>query len=283
MTKSLVNTNPFIEKNNTDVTDMTLVESAVAGNKKSLEQLIKRHQAWIYNISMKMVWHPMDAEDVTQEALIKIITKLSSFRGESSFRTWAYRIVANHVINMKKRMMEFEYTSFQKYGDAIVNSPDLELPDPDSVNVDVSLLIEETKIGCMNAMLLCLDREQRLIFILGALIGINDEAGSGILNISKENFRQKLSRARKQLTNFMHGKCGLMNKDNPCHCSKKTKLMMNVGYVDPDNLLFSTNYVYSINKVAPQKVSEVDDFFEQKATDLFREHPFKKPLILLNP
>jgi len=276
MTKSLVNTNPFIEKNNTDVTDMTLLESAVAGNKKSLEQLIKRHQAWIYNISMKMVWHPMDAEDVTQEALIKIITKLSSFRGESSFRTWAYRIVANHVINMKKRMMEFEYTSFQKYGDAIVNSPDLELPDPDSVNVDVSLLIEETKIGCMNAMLLCLDREQRLIFILGALIGINDEAGSEILNISKENFRQKLSRARKQLTNFMHGKCGLMNKDNPCHCSKKTKLMMNVGHVDPDNLLFSTNYVYSINKVAPQKVSELDDFFEQKTTDLFREHPFQK-------
>lgn len=273
---SSIKSNPFIEKNETDATDMTLVESAVAGNKKSLEQLVKRHQAWIYNIALKMVWHPADAEDVTQEALIKIITKLSSFRGESSFRTWAYRIVANHVINMKKRRMEFEYTSFKKYGDAIVNSPDTELPDQESVPVDVSLLIEETKIGCMNAMLLCLDREQRLIFILGALLGVNDETGSQILEVSKENYRQKLSRARKQLSNFVNDKCGLVRKDNPCHCAKKTKLMMNAGHVNPSNLLFSNSYVYSIEKVTPKKVEEVNELFEDKATKLFREHPFQK-------
>lgn len=276
MAKSIINNNPFIEKNDTDSTDMSLVESAVAGNKKSLEQLVKRHQAWIYNIALKMVWHPMDAEDVTQEALIKIITKLSTFRGESSFRTWAYRIVANHVINMKKRRMEFEYTSFKKYGDAILNSPDTELPEQSTVSVDVGMLIEETKIGCMNAMLLCLDREQRLIFILGAMLGLNDEIGCEILELSKENFRQKLSRARKQLSNFMNDKCGLVKKDNPCHCAKKTKLMMQAGHVNPDNLLFSSKHVYSIEKVALRKVEEVNDFFEDKATKLFREHPFQK-------
>jgi RNA polymerase sigma factor (sigma-70 family) len=276
MTKSLINNNPFIEKNDTDSTDMSLVESAVAGNKKSLEQLVKRHQAWIYNIALKMVWHPMDAEDVTQEALIKIITKLSTFRGESSFRTWAYRIVANHVINMKKRRMEFEYTSFKKYGDAILNSPDTELPEQSTVSVDVGMLIEETKIGCMNAMLLCLDREQRLIFILGAMLGLNDEIGCEILELSKENFRQKLSRARKQLSNFMNDKCGLVKKDNPCHCAKKTKLMMQAGHVNPDNLLFSSNHIYSIEKIAPQKIEEVNKFFEDNATKLFREHPFQK-------
>jgi len=151
-------TNPFIEKNETDLSDKVLVESAVTGDRKSLELLIKRHQAWIYNIALKMVWDPVDAEDVTQETLIKIITKLSTFRQESSFRTWAYRIAANHVINMKKRRVEFQYSSFDKYGEIIINSPDTELPDQNSVPVDVNLLIEETKIGCMNAMLLCLDR-----------------------------------------------------------------------------------------------------------------------------
>ena len=269
-------TNPFIEKNETDLTDKDLVESAVKGDKKSLEQLVKRHQAWIYNIALKMVWDPVDAEDVTQETLIKIITKLSTFRGDSSFRTWAYRIAVNHVINMKKRRMEFEYNSFQKYGHAIVNSPDTELPDQSSVPVEVNLLIEETKIGCMNAMLLCLDREQRLIFILGSMFNVNDEIGSEILEISKENFRQKLSRARKQLANFMSDKCGLMNKDNPCHCSKKTKLMMNAGHVNPENLLFSKKYLYTIEKVAPQKAENLDDLLEQKATKLFREHPFQE-------
>ncbi|MCB0728358.1 MAG: RNA polymerase sigma factor [Ignavibacteria bacterium] len=269
-------TNPFSEKIESTAEDNLLVEQAVKGDKKSLEDLIKRHQAWIYNISLKMVWDPADAEDVTQETLIKIITKLSTFRGDSSFRTWAYRIAANHVINMKKKRMELNYTSFSKYGNDIINSPDTDLPDPGSVNAEIDMLIEETKIGCMNAMLLCLDREQRLIFILGSMFGANDETGSEIMEMSRENFRQKLSRARKQLSNFMSNKCGLMDKNNPCHCNKKTKLMMDAGHVNPDNLLFSKKYLYTIEKVAPEKYEQIEDLFEKKAVKLFREHPFQQ-------
>ena len=269
-------TNPFSEKIESTAEDNLLVEQAVKGDKKSLEDLIKRHQAWIYNISLKMVWDPADAEDVTQETLIKIITKLSTFRGDSSFRTWAYRIAANHVINMKKKRMELNYTSFSKYGNDIINSPDTDLPDPGSVNAEIDMLIEETKIGCMNAMLLCLDREQRLIFILGSMFGANDETGSEIMEMSRENFRQRLSRARKQLSNFMSNKCGLMDKNNPCHCNKKTKLMMDAGHVNPDNLLFSKKYLYTIEKVAPEKYEQIEDLFEKKAVKLFREHPFQQ-------
>lgn len=269
-------TNPFIEKSESTTEDNLLVEKAVKGDKKSLAQLVSRHQAWIYNIALKMVWDPVDAEDVTQETLIKIITKLSTFRGDSSFRTWAYRIAANHVINMKKKRMEISYSSFTKYGKDILNSPDTDLPEPGSVNAEIDMLIEETKIGCMNAMLLCLDREQRLIFILGNIFNVNDETGSGILEISKENFRQKLSRARKQLSNFMSNKCGLMDKNNPCHCSKKTRLMMDAGHVNPDNLLFSRKHLYSIEKVAPSKSNDLDNLFEKKAVKLFREHPFQQ-------
>ncbi len=266
--------NPFIEKDESDVEDKQLVAEAVAGNKKSLEALVKRHQAWIYNIALKMVWDPADAEDVTQETLIKIITKLSTFRQESSLRTWLYRIAANHVINMKKRKKEFEYYSFNKYGSDIVNSPDTELPDQDSVPVEVDLLIEETKIGCMNAMLLCLDREQRLIFILGNIFGVNDEIGSEIMEISKVNFRQKLSRARRQLANFMTNKCGLMDKSNPCHCNKKTKLMIDAGHVDPKNLVFTKSHLRRIEIAAPQKSAELDDLYENKTVKLFRDHRF---------
>ncbi len=266
--------NPFIEKDESDVEDKQLVAEAVAGNKKSLEALVKRHQAWIYNIALKMVWDPADAEDVTQETLIKIITKLSTFRQESSLRTWLYRIAANHVINMKKRKKEFEYYSFNKYGSDIVNSPDTELPDQDSVPVEVDLLIEETKIGCMNAMLLCLDREQRLIFILGNIFGVNDEIGSEIMEISKVNFRQKLSRARRQLANFMTNKCGLMDKSNPCHCNKKTKLMIDAGHVDPKHLVFTKSHLRRIEIAAPQKSAELDDLYENKTVKLFRDHRF---------
>jgi DNA-directed RNA polymerase specialized sigma24 family protein len=78
--------NPFVEKYKTDVTDADLISKAVKGDRSALEKLIYRHQAWIYNIALRMVFYPQEAEDVTQEVLIKIITKLSTFRGDSSFR-----------------------------------------------------------------------------------------------------------------------------------------------------------------------------------------------------
>ena len=76
--------------------------------------------------------------------------------------------------------------------------------------------IEESKVSCMAGMLMCLDREQRLIYIVGELFEIDHNMGSEIFGTSPANFRQKLSRARKDLYHWMHDKCGLVNKENPC-------------------------------------------------------------------
>ena len=109
--------------------DSELVTSAQQGNRTALEELIRRHQLWIYNIALRMVGYPPDAEDITQEILIKMMTKLSTFQGKSSFRTWLYRIVANHVINMKKRGMEYVFSSFDQHGAVHGSAPNMELPD----------------------------------------------------------------------------------------------------------------------------------------------------------
>ena len=74
-----------------------------SGSKEALELLITRHQRWIYNIALRMVFLPQDAEDATQEILIKLLTKLSTFRGESEFRTWLYRLAVNHFENLAGR------------------------------------------------------------------------------------------------------------------------------------------------------------------------------------
>ena len=132
--------------------DRSLAAAAVAGDRSALEELIYRHQAWIYNIALRMVWEPAEAEDVTQEALLKIVTKLSTYRGDSSFRTWLYRIVANHVLNMKRRTHEQAGMSFEKFGQGLAQSPDSELPDPKSVPVELPVLVEEAKLGCTMAM-----------------------------------------------------------------------------------------------------------------------------------
>ena len=104
--------NPFTEVAIGDSDDVALVDEARAGSRDALEKLILRHQAWVYNIAVRMVFQPQDAEDVTQEVLVKAITRLSTFQGNGQFRTWLYRITANHVLNMKRRGGELRPQTF---------------------------------------------------------------------------------------------------------------------------------------------------------------------------
>ena len=105
--------NPFQETIIPDVTDEDLVLQAQHGDWDALEQLIGRHQAWIFNIAVRMVRKPQEAEDITQEVLLKMLTKLGTFQGKSSFRTWLYRIVVNHVLNLQQPSKELTFSALR--------------------------------------------------------------------------------------------------------------------------------------------------------------------------
>jgi RNA polymerase sigma factor (sigma-70 family) len=269
--------NPFSEIVEAGTSDDELVEQAKNGDRAALEKLVLRHQAWIFNIAVRMVFHPEDAEEVTQEVLVKVITKLSTFKGESKFRTWLYRIAANHVLNMKRRSSETQVTTFADYGAAINRTPDLDLPDRKSIPVELPVLVEEAKNGCTMGMLLCLDRKQRLIFTLGEILGASDAVGAEVLDMTADNFRQSLSRARRDLHNFMNNQCGLVNKSNPCRCPKKTRGFIEHGHVDPAHLLFVPQHVERVRDVAGETVRELEDVVERQHAAVYRDHPFLQP------
>lgn len=269
--------NPFTEIAGEEHEDVELVRRAKSGDRDALERLVFRHQAWIYNIAVRMVFQPQDAEEVTQEVLIKAVTRLSTFEGESKFRTWLYRITVNHILNMKRRGGETVPHTFSTYAAAINGTPDLDLPDSKSVPVDVPLLVEETKVACTTGMLLCLDRKQRLIFTLGEIIGVCDTVGSEVMDMTAGNFRQCLARARRDLYQFMNNQCGLVNASNPCRCPKKTKGFINEGHVDPHHLLFAPSHVQRINEAAADTVREIDDVMDNSYAAIFRAHPFLAP------
>lgn len=269
--------NPFTELAEGDATDSELVEQAKSGDRAALERLILRHQAWIFNIAVRMVFEPHDAEEVTQEVLIKAVTRLSTFRGESSFRTWLYRIAANHVLTMRRRSAEVPTTSFAEYGAAVEGTPDLDLPDPRSVSVEVPLLVEEAKLSCTTGMLLCLDRRQRLVFVLGEILGVSDRVGGEVLEMSAENFRQCLVRARRDLLSFMNNQCGLVNESNPCRCPKKTKGFIEAGHVDPHELRFVPHHALRIREAAAETVREIEDDVVARYAAIYRDQPFLRP------
>lgn len=269
--------NPFAEVAEDDPADSVLVELAIGGDRSALEKLVLRHQAWIYNIAVRIVFRPQDAEEVTQEVLVKVITKLSTFKGESTFRTWLYRIATNHVLNMKRRWAETRTTTFDDYGAAIAGTPDRDLPDPNSMPVELPLLVEETKNSCTMGMLLCLDRKQRLIFTLGAIFGASDGVGAEVLEMTADNFRQCLARARRDLHSFMNHQCGLVNTSNPCRCPKKTRGFVEAGHVDPRNLMFVPQHIERVRDVAPDTAREIEDVVERQHAAIFRDHPFLEP------
>ena len=122
-------TNPLADGAPADPEDAILVARAHSGDRASLEELVRRHQRWIYNIAIRMLHHPQDAEDATQEILLKAVTRLSSFEDRSSFRTWLYRIAVNHLLNTKRGRVERESLTFREYGDGLDSIPDLDLPD----------------------------------------------------------------------------------------------------------------------------------------------------------
>jgi len=270
--------NPFAEVDPQDSApaDEELASSALTGNKDSLETLVRRHQPWVFNIALRMLWRRDRAEDATQEILIKVVTKLSTFRGQSKFRTWLYRIAFNHLLNVRKSEIEDHSVTFTDMGRALDETPDWDLPDPKSVPVELPLLVEEARVGCMTAMLMCLDRRQRMAFILGEYFGVTSEVGGEVMEVSPENFRQLLSRARRDLYQFMHEKCGLVNAANPCRCAKKTRSYMEAGYVDPARLEFTKGRLATINQIAPHRLDELQKL-DRKHAELFRDHGFLAP------
>ncbi len=265
--------NPFSTSYASDTPDSELVTQILNGSKSALNGLILRHQPFVYNIAWKMLADPEKAQDLTQEALLKIISNLSSFQGNSSFRTWAYRIVRNHFLNDQKKPSNMFAENFEDLGNMLDASGSVDISTEDQELKKEE--IREVRLQCLSGMLLCLNKEQRLIYIIGDVFGADHNVGSEIMEMTPANYRKKLSNARKQLHNFMLNKCGLVNKDNPCRCHKKVTVALEHGMVDAKNLLFNQKEFSTFKASLEPDASYLVDTSEQLITELQRDHSYK--------
>ncbi len=251
------------------------VARAKAGDRAALESVVRAIQADVYRLALRFLWHPQDAQDAAQEILIRVVTGLAGFREESGFRTWVYRVAANALLSMRRQRMEQRSMSFVQFGEDLAEGLS-DAPISVESGVEEALLIEEVKIGCTLALLLCLDRDHRLAYILGEIMELDHNEAAEILEISPAAYRKRLSRARTAITSFMLSRCGLVDRANACRCQRRVDRAVGLGRVDPSHLLFASSLEQA--KRFPQVLAEIRRLEEaRRAAALYRSHPEAMP------
>ena len=246
-------------------------QMAKEGKKKALENLIYHIQDRIFSLAIRMLYSPCDAEDATQEILIKIITHLSDFRGACSFKTWMFRIATNHLLNCKRSFLRHKGISFEKWESEIV-TVDAGYWRESLSEAQQAIVVEEIRISCLQGLLLCLDVGHRVAYILSEIFDMNSRQGAEVLGITRDAFRKRTSRARMKIRNFMQNNCSLINEENPCYCRKEAVQQTNTGEVDPCNLMFATHPCRIKNR--KDTFRRLKEFSEiERIAMLFKENP----------
>lgn len=206
--------------------------AAAGGDQRAAREILDAIQDDVYGLALRMLGHPADAEDAAQEILLIVLTHLSSFRGDSAFRTWVWRIAANHLKRVRRGRREvvtFELLD-ERLRSGLRDEP-ADRPDPES-----EALARELRLRCTEAMLLSLDRELRIAYVLGDILNLSGEEAAEVLEIEQATFRKRLSRARLRLYEFVKGWCSVYAAGNPCRCHGQVDCAIERGLLAPDDL-----------------------------------------------
>jgi RNA polymerase sigma factor (sigma-70 family) len=222
----------------TDTSELEdLARLAIDGDRAALDLVVRQLQPDVYGLALRMLWNREDAEDATQEILVRIVTRLSQFDFRSRLRTWAYRVTVNYILDVKKSAVERLHLSFERLGDNLTANLDVEQPS----DAEQSVLIEEVKVGCTLAMLQCLDRPHRLAYVLGEIMELSSPDAAEVLDISAELFRKRLQHARADVVAFTKSYCGLASDAAPCRCNRQVASAVRDGRADVHKLTFASS------------------------------------------
>ncbi|HKU47985.1 MAG TPA: RNA polymerase sigma factor, partial [Burkholderiales bacterium] len=228
-----------------------------SGGGRALDALVAALADDVYGLALRMTANRPDAEDATQEALLKIATHLGGFRGEASVRTWAYRIALRHLLDRRKSRVEAMHLDFERFGHDLLDG--LGEASGDAAEA------EEVKLGCSLAMLTCLDRDHRVAYILGDVFDLPNRAAAEIAGASEPVYRQRLSRARRQVEAFTKSYCGVVDSNAPCRCDRRVGRAIELGRLQRDKLDLALH---------PKRQAAVQDMESlHGAARLFRTHP----------
>ncbi len=236
-----------------------LIKRANDGDAAALEEVLVASSDQVFRLALRMVTQRSEAEDATQEILIKVLTRLSSYRHEASFSTWVHRVAVNHLLDRKKSAVEKMRLNFDRYAEDLATGLAAAEPGPES-----AILTDEVRLACTQAMLTCLDREHRVAYIVGEIFNVSSNDGSYICSVTPATYRKRLSRARSKIRSFVQANCGLINNDAACRCGRRVEQAVSLGRINPNELELVTLPV-------EEGVKEMEKLYD--VASLFRNHP----------
>ena len=247
------------------------VIEALDGSRQALEEIALRIQDRIFGLALRMLSHPEDARDAAQEILIKVMTRLETFRAEGPFQAWVFRIAANHLLTVRKSRMERFEISWEKACE-LVDQAEARgwLSNPPAAPDRV--LEIETRLRCTQALLTAMDRPHRLAFILGVVMDVSSQTGAYILDISPAAFRKRVSRAREKILAFLVAHCGLFEASNRCNCPGVLANHLQNRWTSPDQPVFMKKNDQAVsNETLKDCLRELDQL--SRVSTLFKAYP----------
>ncbi|MFI7004287.1 RNA polymerase sigma factor [Nocardia sp. NPDC050175] len=245
-----------------------LVGRAVAGDRDAIADVVRLLQDPVYRLALRMVWRPTEAEDATQEILLRVLGNLGTWRAEAKLLTWAYRIGVNYLLNLKRQTpQEAAHLSLDAYRDGLADG----LAEADYRGPEATLLTEEVRLNCSQAMLQCLARDERIAFVLGDVFELNSTDAAWILAVTPAAYRKRLERAKKRLGNFLTATCGLANPEAFCRCSRRVDKAVALGRVDPRKPNFARHPITPGGRTVVQAEQQMVRLHDAAA--VLRAHP----------
>ncbi|MEO7731018.1 MAG: RNA polymerase sigma factor [Kofleriaceae bacterium] len=244
-----------------------LVRTAAGGDRDAACAVVEAVQDDVYQFALRMLGHPADAEDAAQEILVIVVTHLGAFRYESAFTTWVWRIAANHLARVRRGRRET--IAFDTLDDRLRTGLREEPAEPS--DPEAELLVRELRLRCTEAMILSLDRELRIAYLLGDVFALSGKEAAAVLEIEPAAYRKRLSRARAQLYSFVRSWCGVFDPANPCRCAGQLACAIERGVIDRADLTFVIHPVRPPRAVVERASDEVTGLY--RVAELMRGHP----------
>jgi RNA polymerase sigma-70 factor (ECF subfamily) len=182
--------------------DASLIRRAQGGDTQAMDDLVRKHYRSVFNLSYRLTNNQDDAQDIVSEAFIRVHNALPSFRGDSNFTTWLYRIVKNVFLDERKKQRIRSHSSLEEMVDLEDSAVARQVEDP-KPGPEAMIERQDTDKIVQSAVL-TLPQNQRLMIGLYHFQHRSYEEIAEIMNLPIGTVKSRLNRARLALKNKLH-------------------------------------------------------------------------------